>query len=308
MTSEAGVGLPDIEGTAGGPVADETAAGDATEALRVAMVVARTAGVEVRSVAELSELAAIEDLYNGIWRADTTPPVTTGLLRALSKAGNYVAGAFAGRDLVGACVGFFATPSEAALHSHIAGVLAGRRLRNVGLALKLHQRAWALEHGLSMIEWTFDPLVARNAHFNIVKLAADPAEYLPNFYGDMSDAINGNDDSDRMLVHWRLDARATADACAGRPRIWDTVADPAGGVGVALGVSGDERPVAGRPSDEISLVAVPVDIEAMRSSVPSLAREWRIAVRETLVELLGEGGQIIGFDRSRGYVVRRHPL
>ena len=76
--------------------------------------------------------------------------------------------------------------------------------RHVGFALKLHQRAWALLRGVSEIAWTFDPLVSRNAYFNLVKLGAQPAEYLPNFYGTMLDTINGDDDSDRLLVRWRL--------------------------------------------------------------------------------------------------------
>ncbi len=57
--------------------------------------------------------------------------------------------------------------------------------------MKLHQRAWAIARGIPVIEWTFDPLVARNAYFNIRKLGAMPVEYLPNFYGIMGDGING---------------------------------------------------------------------------------------------------------------------
>ena len=110
------------------------------------------------------------------------------VLRAFSKVGNYVGGAFDGGHLVGACVGFFAAPSEDSLHSHIAGVAPSSLGRSVGFALKVHQRSWAMLRGVSEIAWTFDPLVGRNAHFNLAKLAARPVEYLPNFYGTMLDS------------------------------------------------------------------------------------------------------------------------
>ena len=147
--------------------------------------------------------------------------------------------------------------------------------------------------------------MARNAHFNIVKLAADPVEYLPNFYGDMADAINGNDDSDRVLVHWRVGDPAVAAAAVGRPAARD---GPAAGAVVALGTSADGRPQPGTGRGRARLGR-----RARRHRGAALvparggAGEWRVAVRETLGGLLGEGGRVVGFDRTRGYVVERHP-
>ena len=69
--------------------------------------------------------------------------------------------------------------------------VTAQRGANVGFALKQHQRAWALHHGLRKVTWTFDPLVRRNAFFNIQKLARRRADYLENFYGTMNDDING---------------------------------------------------------------------------------------------------------------------
>ncbi|WP_241682876.1 hypothetical protein [Actinomadura sp. J1-007] len=92
--------------------------------------------------------------------------------------------------------------------------------------------------GLSRITWTFDPLVRRNAHFNLVKLGARPEEYLPSFYGAVEDSINGGDETDRVLAVWPLnDARVVA-AVEGRR---EAVPDGA----VALGER-DGRPVRGR--------------------------------------------------------------
>src|SRR6185312_17408828 len=98
---------------------------------------------------------------------------------------------------------------------HIAGVTRAGAGRHIGYALKLHQRAWALDRGLDTVTWTFDPLVRRNAYFNTVKLAARPVEYLVNFYGEMTDEINVGQGSDRLLVEWPLLASAVVRAAAG---------------------------------------------------------------------------------------------
>ncbi len=91
----------------------------------VADAAALAAGVTVREVAELGEFEAVCRLFDEIWRPEPqNPPITAELLRALTKADNYVGGAFEGDELVGACVGFFGPPAEATMHSHIAGVAA----------------------------------------------------------------------------------------------------------------------------------------------------------------------------------------
>ncbi|TVT07522.1 GNAT family N-acetyltransferase [Amycolatopsis bartoniae] len=275
-------------------------------AAEAALRAAGSAGVTVREISDLGGCEAVYDLFDRIWRPDPrNPPVTTELMRALTKAGNYVAGAYAGTELIGACVGFFGTPAAEVLHSHIAGVAPGRAGRRVGLALKLHQRAWALRRGISAIEWTFDPLVSRNAYFNLAKLGAAVTEYLPNFYGGMRDGINGGDETDRLLVDWRLDAPAVLTACAGTPVVWSAEAERARGAAVALGRAGDEMPVPGTMAGNVLLVAVPRDIEKLRATDPGRATEWRAAVRETLGALLGGGARIAGFDRSGWYVVTR---
>ena len=267
------------------------------QAVRAAEAAARAAGVSVRELTGIDELNRAVGLLAAIWGRSANPPMTVELLRAFGKAGNYVAGAFDGDCLVGACVGFFHAPASDALHSHIAGVAAAATGRSIGFALKLHQRAWALLRGVSEIAWTFDPLVARNAYFNLAKLGARPVEYLPNFYGPMSDAINGDEDTDRLLVSWRLRDRADGDA----------VVEDGGTAGAvpALSVADDGSPVPGRLDGATSLVAVPHDIERLRVTDPVMARRWRGAVREALTGLVRGGGRIDGFDRAGWYVVRR---
>jgi predicted GNAT superfamily acetyltransferase len=273
------------------------------QAVRSAEAAARAAGVSVRELTGITELNRAVGLLATIWGRSENPPMTVELLRAFSKAGNYVAGAFDGDCLVGACVGFFHAPASDALHSHIAGVTAAATGRSIGFALKLHQRAWALLRGISEIAWTFDPLVARNAYFNLAKLAARPVEYLPNFYGPMVDAINGDEDTDRLLVQWRLRDRAVELAASGVGAVAED--EIRMGAEPALSIAEDGSPVLGPLDGATSLVAVPADIERLRVTDPVLARRWRAAVREVLTGLVRGGGRIDGFDRAGWYVVRR---
>jgi predicted GNAT superfamily acetyltransferase len=275
-------------------------------AVQAADAAALAAGVEIRELTDLADLDAAVRLYATIWGRDANPPVTVELLRAFAKAGNYVAGAFDGERLVGSCVGFFHAPAEDALHSHIAGVARDLGGRHVGFALKLHQRAWALLRGVAEIAWTFDPLVSRNAYFNLAKLGAEAVEYLPNFYGAMLDGINGVDDSDRLLIRWRLRDPAVVAACdRGAPARVSVADELAAGAVVALGAAADGRPAPGPLDGPVALVAVPPDIGALRASDPALAHAWRVAVRDALSELVAEGARVSGFDRSGWYVVRR---
>lgn len=246
-----------------------------------AAAAADAAGVAVRELRMLREHQDAVALLARIWgRSLDNPPIASELLRAFGKSGGYIAGAYDREVLVGATVGFHASPDLHALHSHIAGVSPRASGRSIGYAMKLHQRAWAMHRGIPVIEWTFDPLVARNAYFNIQKLAATPVEYLENFYGRMTDGINGQDETDRLLVRWNLRDADVATAADGRARPIDA---DAGGV---------------------VRVAVPSDIESLRREDPARARAWRARVRDELGAALAAGGRIVGFDRSGGYIVK----
>jgi len=277
------------------------------EATAAADTAARAAGVGVRDVRTVAELVEVTELFDAIWRRAANPPLTTELLRALATAGSYVVGAYDGAELVGACVGFFAAPAAGSLHSHIAGVSPAARGRHVGFALKLHQRAWALQRGVTEVTWTFDPLVARNAWFNTGKLGAQAVEYLPDHYGGMRDEINGDDATDRLLVRWDLRAPRVVAACRGESHPADAVAERARGAVVALGPSATGGPVASTTDGPVVLVAVPPDVEALRRTDPALAAHWRSAVRDALHPLLADGGRVTGFDRAGWYVLERRP-
>jgi predicted GNAT superfamily acetyltransferase len=277
-------------------------------ATRAAQAAARASGVQIRELAEVDDLQRLCVLVDEIWHPEpTNPPVTAEFLRALAYAGNYVAGAFAGDQLAGICVGFFDAPAEHAMHSHIAGVSARVGGKHVGFALKLHQRAWALSRDVTTIAWTFDPLVCRNAYFNIVKLGAAAAEYLPDFYGAMDDLINAGDDSDRLLAVWPLAADSVASASQGAVSAADASRLRAAGAAVALDIDADGLPAIrdADPRASTVLVRVPLDIETVRRHHEPVARRWRHAVRQVLGGLMSDGARVAGFDRSGWYVVQR---
>jgi predicted GNAT superfamily acetyltransferase len=307
---------------------------------------AEAAGVTVRPLDSLDDLTAAIGVFDAIWEADTgNTSIRPDLLRALTKAGNYAAGAFdaVSGAILGACVGFFGPPSHAELHSHIAGVLPAGLRRSVGFALKQHQRAWALRRDVTAIAWTYDPLIRRNAYFNLAKLGARPAEYLRNFYGTMDDAINAGTETDRMLVHWDLLSPVAVTAAAGKPQPASFTDERAAGAVVALAVDASGRPVpclddggqasggqasggrasgglasggrasgglasggqasAGGPGARRFLIGVPADIEAVRLADPALAAAWRTELRDVLAPLVAAGARVTGFDRNGWYVV-----
>lgn len=267
----------------------------AADAEAYARAVADRYGIRVVELVDIADHLTVADLLCRVWQAESPAHVIAAdLIRALAHAGNYVAGAYRDDRLLGATIGFFGAGH---LHSHVTGVAAEAQGHGVGYALKQHQRGWALRRGITEIRWTFDPLVCRNAHFNLAKLGALPTAYLPDFYGPMQDGLNDGDESDRLYVTWRLDARTPAgtrtpgsaaavllDRVDGRP-VPSTRA-PTGGTGTAL-------------------VAVPADVEALRRTDPALATRWRRAVRAALTGALDAGLRITGFTADARYLLQR---
>ena len=272
-----------------------TAVPDTRAASTAATEAAQAADRADVRVLALDTLATVRDaaaLFSRVWKTDAaTPPLAAEVMRAVEHAGGYVVGAYAGDVLVGASSGFLGIGSDGrpVLHSHISGVL--QQGRGVGVALKLHQRAWALDRGICAITWTFDPLVRRNAWFNLVKLGATGVEYLPDFYGPMTDGVNGGDSSDRLFTRWDL-ARAPAGPL-----------EAPGAVLLLDDVDGEPRPVSG--DGELLTLRLPADIEAMRGTSPTTARAWRMAVRQALVPAFADGFQVRGMTSDACLVLGR---
>ncbi|PRB15939.1 GNAT family N-acetyltransferase [Microbacterium sp. MYb62] len=264
----------------------------------------RASGLRIRLLDRIEEHAAVRALIEEVWHAgEGAPPVTADLLSAIRVSGGYVSGAFDEQGLAAASLGFFGPPSQRRLHSHITGALARTRGTGIGHAMKLHQRAWALREGVETITWTFDPLVRRNAYFNIVKLGASVTDYLPDLYGAMDDAINRDDITDRALARWPLTHAGVVAAASGRTASMHR-AEFASAV-VALRPDPSESPVLGDRDADLVLIGIPADIESMRATDSAKATAWRLAVRATLGTLLDEGAVVRGFDRDGWYILDR---
>ncbi|WP_030742494.1 hypothetical protein [Streptomyces sp. NRRL F-5135] len=253
------------------------------------------ASMELRPLHGVEEMAAASELLAQIWKVQPAQShLSPELLTAFAHAGNYVAGGFSGHELMAVCVGFFHPPRATALHSHIAGVRPDAAGTGWGSALKYHQRDWCLERGVTRVTWTYDPLVARNAYFNIHKLGCDVEVYLPDFYGSMSDGVNYGQHSDRLMVAWRLEQSQTQRT------------DERQGPAVL-------RSVGGRPQLDLNQAAsvsrctleIPPDIEALRRRQPEAAIDWRLALRRALDVLLQEGWVVVDFDRQGHYCLAR---
>ena len=270
-----------------------------------ASAAAESAGLTVRDLKEVGDLERLSKIFAEIWSAPDSM-ITPELLRALSHAGNYVAGAFSNGDLIGGIVGFLGMEDgRVILHSHILGVLPQTQSRNAGFALKQDQRAWALERGIDRARWTYDPLVSRNAYFNISKLGARVSAYYSSFYGAMSDGVNSGDESDRVLIEWDLTSDAAVSAGLGLNTSPDVKALLSNGASTILD-DGDGAPRVTEAKDSNMLLClVPRDILEVRERDLDLALSWRRALRSTLGAALDRGFVVDSFSRSGCYVLTR---
>jgi predicted GNAT superfamily acetyltransferase len=265
--------------------------------------------VTVRDLNGMAEHVAMIALFDEIWRS-SVPLMSLEHTRAMGHTGNFLAGAFDDdNDLIGACIGFFSAPPGDSLHSHIAGIHPATHGRAIGFAIKLYQRAWALQRGLTTITWTFDPLIRRNAYVNLVKLGAFPQEYMIDFYGEIDDAVNAGHGSDRLFVKWNLTADTTEACCAGKRLTVspDVLDDPGLVIALKEPANGEiyVAPASVRDVASVLLVQPPADIETLRKTDPGLAKQWRMAMREVLGGPLAEGAYVSGMTGDGYYVVQR---
>lgn len=258
---------------------------------------------DIRELSETADLVRLSDLFAEIWGRPDDP--SSDMLKALAHSGNYVAGAFVDGRLVGGLVGWLGGDprDHLHLHSHILGVLPGADTRGIGFELKQHQRRWCLERGVRVMEWTTDPLVRRNAYFNLTKLGAEAPRYLINFYGEMQDGLNKGEQSDRLLIRWQLDSEKAEAAAGGRARELDVEKLLAWRRDAIISVGDSGEPILKKASARVLLCQVPEDIVALRHTNPELAREWRRAVRESLGAAMDSGYAISGATRSGWYVL-----
>ena len=232
--------------------------------------------IEIRVAHTPADSALIAELFDQVW--DVKSMVSPEIMTASLHNGGYgsvlyidsrpVGAAFA---LVGRALPGLDGPN---LHSHATGVLPEFVGKGIGEMIKRHQWHWANENGFDTITWTFDPLVRRNAHFNLVKLGARVLGYHQNFYGELDDGINAGEQSDRVLVRWD--------------------------------VTGVDAPLANtfvEPSQTAFVIETPADIEHLRKTDRVQSDGWRARQRAAFESAELNGLQVVGLTEDFAYVL-----
>jgi len=249
-----------------------------------------TPPVAIRALETHADYEACVALQRATWGDDFRELVPPAMLQVSRKMGGVVAGAFDGERLIGFVYGITGVRDGAVAHwSHMLAVAEDWRDRGIGRRLKAYQRAELLTAGIARVYWTFDPLVARNAHLNLVHLGVRVVEYVRDMYGDnpmsRTDSVIG---SDRFVVEWELTGGRPADRRTGGPT--DRRA---------------EGPVITSPTDRLPegptvAIAVPNDIQALKQRAPADALAWRAATRRAFEHYLPRGYAVVGFARGTG--------
>lgn len=168
---------------------------------------APSAGLAVRKCRALAEFHACVKLQQEVWGEEDLEIEPSTMFVVASLTGGQVLGAFDGEKLVGFTMAVAGERHGAVyLHSHQTAVDAGHRNRGIGRMLKLFQREEALARGIRLVEWTFDPLELKNAHFNLNRLGAICRRYIPNLYGVTTSPLHRGIPTDRLVAEWWLDS------------------------------------------------------------------------------------------------------
>lgn len=231
--------------------------------------------VTVRECVSVEDFQQCIELERAVWKDDDIGimPIRLYMISKACKAPTI--GAF---DDKGTLVGFVHTSlalmdKNVVYHSHLAAVVEARRHKEIGRRLKLAQREHALEAGIPMIVWTFDPLQSRNAHLNINKLGAIIRRYEVNYYGEgLSSVFGSGVPADRVFAEWWLSSPRVETALAGK--------QPE--------VSTNER-----------AVTIPENIDAVSTRSADEHLKWRLQVRKEFAAQLGRGLIARGFERDQ---------
>ena len=220
--------------------------------------------IAIRTLTNPDEWADIPKLEQAIWGNDD--PVPTSWMRVMVSLGGEVSVAFDPHQ-PGEFLGFTMSIGSCDaggpfLYSHQAGVVPDHQGQGIGRILKYHQNAWAETAGYARIQWTFDPLRANNAYFNVAVLGADIVAYYPNYYGTMTSRLNRGLPSDRVLCEWRV------------PR-------PPRSASGALNHS--------------CAIRIPPDIGVLKVEDPDLGLRWRENVERQFQDALWAGLRVVGF-------------
>jgi len=269
--------------------------------------------ITIRPLVTLDEMRPAVELQRVYWGNDLESVVPAHMLFSLAQHGGHVLAAFADQQLVGILIGYLGTdgdPDRPALTnlqiiSKRMVVLPGFRGGGVGYRLKLAQRQLAIRAGVRLVTWTFDPLLALNAHLNLHKLAAICPAYLVNYYGTNKDGgLAALGSSDRLVVEWwvthrRVDVRLSGARGDLRLPQYLEAATP---ILNATTPTADGFPVPPETTraagGTLALLEIPIDFPALRAAHPTLAIRWRETTRAVFQTMLGRGCVATDFLRA----------
>jgi predicted GNAT superfamily acetyltransferase len=262
----------------------------------------------IRPLTTLDECRQVAELEKTIWGyTDAEDVVPPPVLIVSIKRGGILLGAF---DQAGAMKGFvYSIPGFKAGRpmqwSHMLGVTPDARAAGLGIQLKLAQRLAALEMGLDLIEWTYDPLQATNAHLNFARLGVIVEEYEENIYGESSSPLHRGTPTDRFVAEWHLREPHVERRIRSRgPLVRDgevaraPVVNPSSPAGEwrtsgPPDLSRDERRL---------LVEIPTGFGEMQLRAPQVAFDWRMTTRQVFQTYFERGYRAVDFylDREAG--------
>ena len=261
--------------------------------------------MHIRPLMSIEDCAQVAELERVVWGyTDAEDVVPPPVLIVSVKRGGVLLGAF---DEAGAMKGFvYSIPGlkdgRPMQWSHMLGVLPDARNRGLGLQLKLAQRQATLDMGLDLIEWTYDPMQALNAHLNFARLGVVVDEYEENIYGESSSLLHRGTPTDRFVAAWRIrephvERRITAAGPPVRDRAVTAapVVNPSSAGTTWLHPGQDDLSL----TDRRLLVEIPTGFSDMQQRDPGLALDWRLATRRIFQHYLGRGYRVVDFFLSR---------
>ncbi len=249
------------------------------------------------------DFQAFENLQREVWGQNLSEVVTASLAQIVQKIGGVAAGAFEARGtMVGLVFGFTGFNHGRPVHwSHMLAVKSCLRDTGIGRKLKLYQREVLLRLGIKDVYWTYDPLVARNAHLNLNALGVEVSDYVPDMYGtgEDSDLFRGIG-TDRFIVVWRINSHHVESILAGnRP----TDLSPWSESPLAVSRNNPSNSASAPQTTDVLhasyiRVEVPPDIHVVRDALPVIAAEWRLATRRAFQQYFATGYRVRGFYRD----------
>ncbi|MBI2222768.1 MAG: hypothetical protein HYU53_16370 [Acidobacteria bacterium] len=261
----------------------------------------------IRPLKTLEDCQQVVQLEKQIWRyTDSEDVVPAAILLVSAKRGGILLGAF---DPVapGRMVGFVYSlaafrDGRPAQWSHMLGVVPEARDSGLGAELKFHQRRAALDAGIALIEWTFDPMQALNAHFNFSKLGVVAEEYVENLYGDSSSVLHRGTPTDRLIVQWDLDAAHVVRRLEGGALVMRDAGALEAPAVLRVGEALKPSSVDTSCSERRIALEIPVRFSEIQAGDPGLALAWRLASRCAFTTYFARGYRAVEFflEREKG--------